>query len=114
MSGISTPDFEKYAKNRSGGKTNLRFFHLNAGIVKSIQHRGVLANKGNLENVDQLSIIQCQLAENFQRKGYKPRLVSTVLQGQEGLWQMQRLTSAKNKSNDDIDIQSSDTKASKC
>lgn len=51
MSGISTPDFEKYAKNRSGGKTNLRFFHLNAGIVKSIQHRGVLANKGNLENV---------------------------------------------------------------
>ena len=73
-----------------------------------------LLTRETLKMLTNSVIIQCQLVENFQRKGYKPRLVSTVLQGQEGLWQMQLLTSAKNKSNDDIDIQSYDTKASKC
>ena len=30
--------------------SNLSFFHFNTGIVKPIQHGGVLANKRNLEN----------------------------------------------------------------
>lgn len=74
MSGISTLDFEKYAKNRSGGKTNLRFFHLNAGIVKSIQHRGVLANKGNLENVDQLSHNSMSTSRKFPKKRLQTKI----------------------------------------
>jgi hypothetical protein len=41
-------------------QANLGFFHLSTGIIKSIQHRGVLANKRNLE-IGDMSVIQPKL-----------------------------------------------------
>lgn len=33
----------------------LGFLHLSTGIVKSVQHRGILTNKGNLQRDDIMS-----------------------------------------------------------